>query len=268
MSDNQSPFTTGADGVPLSAGQKGESTPATGAHAAAMAYMDAQRRDMDRVQAARNRARMNAQTISGAPEPEGLGNGHAPSDSSYHIQELGMFTRPETQSINDAANRDNVSDDSFKGDLVPQANSAESDRDRDYSRDNDNAGVAYTHMDLQQSNVSVFEDILCRLRTNTQAFLGQAGFHNDFSGTNSPPDAPGNNVTLHNGNFRDQASGGQHGLAHPVGHKPAQHDEYHSAPLSATPSNGSHSTRGSVTSNAVKAETKLDIMKRTQRVIG
>lgn len=187
----------------------------------------------------------------------------AKEPESIHEQ-MGMFERPETNSLSVAANRTNVSDNSFKQhDLIPMANSAEDDRDRDYPRESDR-GVAYTHMDLQNHDVSVFGNILARLRTNTQCFVGQAGFQSDFSETNNPPGAPGNSVTLHNGNVRDQVSGGQHGLAHPVGTKPAQHDSYCSAPLSATPPNGSHSTSGSVTSNAGKMS-RMDIMKAAMR---
>ena len=75
--------------------------------------------------------------------------------------------------------------------------------------------------------------------------------------------SPGNNVSLTDFDARNQA--GQYEGMDAFNDHPAVRTEYHSAPIGA--SNGSHSTRGSVTSNAGKVESKLDIMKRTQRVI-
>lgn len=242
---------------------------ANGAHAAAMGYMDSERRTSERRRRAREAYR---QAREMAPEPvqshSGGDLGHEPSDPRYHESELGMFTRPDTQSIHQAAHRDNVSDDTFKQDLTPQANSAESDRSRDYSRDNDNGGVAYSHMDLQQHDANALvNDILCRLRVNPYNFVGQGAFHNQWTGTDAPAGSPGNNVALTDFDARAQASGGMAGMEAFNDH-PAVRTEYHSARLSATPPNGSHSTSGSVTSYAApKSESKLDIMKATMRRI-
>ena len=95
-----------------------DSTPATGAHAAAMAYMDAQRRDMDATEAIRHARRLMQAQAAEMVTPDVEKNPH---------EQMGMFTRPQTQSLNTASQRDSVThtDNTFKRDLVPQANSAE-----------------------------------------------------------------------------------------------------------------------------------------------
>jgi hypothetical protein len=238
---------------------------ANGAHAAAAGYMDAQRRTQRARRMARERARIAQETVSEAPQGDGLGNGHEPSDSLYHIQELGMFTRPETQSIHQAAQRDNVTQtqDTFKhDDLIPQANSAESDRNRDYPSHSD-TGVAYSHMDLQQSNPA-FDRVLARLKTNPYNFVGSAAFHSANSYTDAPAGSPAGEVTV-NG-FDAAGMAGSYDGMNAGDRTPQVRSEYHSAPIGQN--NGTHdcSNQISAQSNAVGLKgSKLDIMKATMR---
>jgi hypothetical protein len=119
--------------------------------------------------------------------------------------------------------------------------------------------VAVGHPDLQQQPATVFQSVLASLRANPYSYLGQAGFHGTFSGTDSPADAPGNHVQVRGFDAAGSA-GGYRGMQ-PVDIAPRGDDGYSQHRNSATASNGSH-VLSNPTSHAVPGKaSRLDIMK-------
>jgi hypothetical protein len=151
---------------------------------------------------------------------------HEPSDPRYHEQEFGQFTRPDTQSIHTAAQRGNVADDSFKN-------------------------VAHEHVDLQQQP-PFFGDVIARLRTNSRSFVGSAAFNSATGYTDRPEGAPGCTVDTQRYDLRSDA--GTFGGMMPAGHRPAQHDNYHSAGTGSS-GNGTHHSGADGASQARAATT-------------
>jgi hypothetical protein len=116
--------------------------------------------------------------------------------------------------------------------------------------------VAAGHPDLQQA--SVFQGALSRLRTNTTVFLGQSGFHGDFSGSDSPQGAPGNHVEVFE--YDPAGAAGSYAGMMPVDTSARRDEGYAQHRSSPTAPNGSHALRD-VESNAVRNKSRVQIMK-------
>jgi hypothetical protein len=114
--------------------------------------------------------------------------------------------------------------------------------------------VAVGSRDLQQQPATVFSAILSTLRSNPYSYVGQSGFNGAFSGTDSPVDAPGDQVTVH-GYDAAGRTGTYSGMGE-VDIAPRGDDGYHQHRDSATAPNGTHSL-GNVTSTAVKSRVEI-----------
>jgi hypothetical protein len=125
--------------------------------------------------------------------------------------------------------------------------------------------LAFRHPDMRQHSTTV--EPFGRFGTDRVTYLGQSGFHGEFSDSDTPPGADRGRVRVQSLDFASQA-GSYPGLAHPVDHNPGRRPEgFSSAPLSGTGRNGTHSL-GDVTSHAVANKSALDIMRETQRRLG
>ena len=124
--------------------------------------------------------------------------------------------------------------------------------------------IAVGARDLMQQPQTVFSAVLSRLTANPYHALGQTGFSSDFSFTDRPVQAPGDQVRI---NAFDAAASagsmtGMNGgdVLDSVDYRPQVRTEYHQHRDSATPPNGTHSL-GNPESHAVSNKSRFEIIR-------
>ena len=167
----------------------------------------------------------------------------------------------------------NIVDNSYDADRLsePLTRGHQSPSTGDHGRNaGRNADVAHGHDSLRQSSMDV--EMFARRTQNPVTFVGQAAFHSAFSDTDAPPGADGGRVTVQRLNVRDEA--GSYSGMDPVSYHPGDGSrDYGQHRTSATADNGSHNSSSqagacSTPREAMKGESPISIMKRTQRRVG